>query len=334
MTGHLTATERDDGQQSGFHVLPAPLPPSPPKRPQLREYFIDAKSIMSSIAKSIDNGCAILVCALPPLAVLLQALRIKEKDIVANLVAIVLIGVPLLLVGGFLSAFGIDRRDWKKQLEKHRAQSNAAFDDARQVAAAATCYLATAPHLVSCYHSWLLTADNYLAMAEIEFSQRAFGPFWDRVEAAAGSLARAHDQVGALSRCAVDYYQTLQGHKHDFPPFTHVSLADSAPVTARLARVVRCGQTDFEFANIFEHRQTREVLLAGFRTLGTALAGMSYALQGAISNLSDSLSSQLAGAVDAARLDRTEMRHQLAAMRRELETQTQYLDQVRGKRRR
>jgi hypothetical protein len=62
--------------------------------------------------------------------------------------------------------------------------------------------------------------------------------------------------------------------------------------------VVRKGQTNFQFANIWEHRKTREVLIAGFRTLGEAIDNLSSVVEREISSLSATLHSDLVQLVE------------------------------------
>jgi hypothetical protein len=54
------------------------------------------------------------------------------------------------------------------------------------------------------------------------------------------------------------------------------------------------GQTTFQFANIWEHRRTREVMIAGFRTLGDAVNNLGPAVEGSLSGLQQSVSSDVA----------------------------------------
>lgn len=57
------------------------------------------------------------------------------------------------------------------------------------------------------------------------------------------------------------------------------------------------GQTNFEFANIWEHRRTREVLIAGFRTLGEAVNNLATTLENSTYTLQETLTSDLAKVV-------------------------------------
>lgn len=58
------------------------------------------------------------------------------------------------------------------------------------------------------------------------------------------------------------------------------------------------GQTNFQFANIWEHRRTREVLIAGFRTLGEAINNLGATIEYSVSDLQRSISSDIANLVE------------------------------------
>ncbi len=58
------------------------------------------------------------------------------------------------------------------------------------------------------------------------------------------------------------------------------------------------GQTNFEFANIWEHRRTREVLIAGFHTLGEAVNNLTSVVDSSFYALQESLSTGVAKLVE------------------------------------
>jgi hypothetical protein len=143
-------------------------------------------------------------------------------------------------------------------------------------------------------------ASIFLQNAEYEFNSNAYAPFWDAVEGAAQHLAALNDKAQQLSQNANSYYRSLQGQNHTFPafPVQRHSIPDASAVLADLRRIVRQGQTNYEFANIWEHRRTREVLIAGFRTLGDAVNNLGGTIELAISNLQQSVSSDIANLVE------------------------------------
>ena len=139
-------------------------------------------------------------------------------------------------------------------------------------------------------------ASGWLQDAESEYRANAFGPFWDAVENAAKHLSEFNRKTNQLSRHATEYYLDLNGRKHTFPLFPVEShrIPEVAGAVKEMRRIVRLGQTNFQFANIWEHRRTREVLIAGFRTLGEAISNMTSVIESSISDLQQSVSSDVA----------------------------------------
>lgn len=147
---------------------------------------------------------------------------------------------------------------------------------------------------------FLKSASWWLAKARREYADTAFDPYWTAVEKAAASLGEFYSIVKTLSSNAKEYYNKLSGRRHTFPvfPVRLESLPDPKPVIKEFHRVVRMGQTNFQFANIWEHRKTREVLIAGFRTLGDAVDNLTSVVGGGISALRDTLDSNLVQMVE------------------------------------
>ena len=181
-----------------------------------------------------------------------------------------------------------------------RARLRLRRDEAALLSRTASVALASSTKLSSDLPVALETAKGCLRVAEEEFRERAFGPFWDAIERAALNLETFRNGVSTVQRDANSYYKALEGRQHSFPNFRiHVdALPEPLTVVEDLKRLVRKGQTDFQFANIWEHRRTRAVLIAGFRTLDEGLSNLGYAMTSALSELQTTLSSQLAEVVE------------------------------------
>ena len=169
----------------------------------------------------------------------------------------------------------------------------------------------------------LSRAASSLQRAEQEYKDNAFSPFWDAVENAAQQLAVFNDKAKQISKSADQYYGGLQGRKHTFPSFPANSsnLPNPSSVLNELRRVVRMGQTNFQFANIWEHRRTREVMIAGFRTLGEAVNNLGSTVESAVYGLQQSIST------DTARLVQEEIKTRDSLDRRLME-QNRMLDNI------
>lgn len=112
-----------------------------------------------------------------------------------------------------------------------------------------------------------------LDRATREHRERAYGPFWDAVEEAVSDLGRFQAGVRKIAKAAQDYSQGLRGRQHNFPPFPYLKedIPAATELLNRLSQVVRRGQTDYEFASIWEQRKTRETIRTGFGSLEAAV---------------------------------------------------------------
>lgn len=150
--------------------------------------------------------------------------------------------------------------------------------------------------LLSRLRSRLNDAQSWLPFAEDECRCTAFGSFWDAIEKSANILGDFHDTANRLADNAVRYYADLSGRSHTFPKFPVVngSIPDPRRTLAELKRITRLGQTDPNFANIWEHRESRKVMIAGFTSLGQAINNVGLRIENSLDRLEDSMSSHSA----------------------------------------
>lgn len=136
--------------------------------------------------------------------------------------------------------------------------------------------------------------------AEGNYQEKAFSDFWNSIEDAARHLADYNDNLRKISKNAGEYYAKLSGRKHTFPsfPVTKGTIPDASTVLSEFNRVVRLGQTNFEFASIFEHRQTRKALISGFRSLGDAVSRLAFSIDDSMIELQQSYSSKIARVIE------------------------------------
>ena len=142
----------------------------------------------------------------------------------------------------------------------------------------------------------LIMASDRLKHADREFGDNAFDPFWDAVENAAKHLATFDSEMKQASRLADDYYKGLNGRSHTFPafPVNNANLPSPSSVMSEFRRIVRMGQTNFQFANIWTHRRTQKIMIAGFQTLGEAVNNLGSTVENAVFGLQQSVSSDVA----------------------------------------
>lgn len=298
--------------ESKWRVLPKKVDPKPlPHIPNL-----DSAALSDSERKEIDGlggsaGLFVFVAAF------VAGMIIGSSSGMPAAGALVLGGVSAFAIVKVVNFVIIGNKVSIKEREKARQQTRwaesqrrdveqaneTAVKDAereaeRQTSSALQAYITSASVAAELPRS-LDKASDWVRYAEKEFKDSAFGPFWDAVESAARTLATFNEQAAQLSRAADTYYRALNGRPHTFPAFhtSPANIPDAKPVLQDLRRVVRMGQTNFQFANIWEHRRTREVMIAGFRTLGEAINNLDNSVENAVYGLQQSISSDVAHAV-------------------------------------
>lgn len=127
----------------------------------------------------------------------------------------------------------------------------------------------------------------YLNVADREFQQHRYAPFWDAMESAATAIGQCHACQGYLAFDIDQYVNALSGRLHNFPGWDQAvtSLQEIEPALRHFARLKNDAEADFHFANIRELRETRKVMIAGFQTLGEALRHLETAVVDSIADL-------------------------------------------------
>lgn len=199
---------------------------------------------------------------------------------------------PITILAATAIAVAVHRLDERNRKRTHDGKVNAAFlsaaADAGSEAVATTAVVRSlvsdADRAVDQMGVAIREAEAGLARADVEFNQGAFAPFWDAVEGATSSIAAYRDLAALIERKAREYNSTLATRQHTFGrfPVDTSRFPAIANTLADYARTVRRGQTNIDFATIYEHRATRAVLIEGFGNLAAALHGISAAVVDAV----------------------------------------------------
>lgn len=130
-----------------------------------------------------------------------------------------------------------------------------------------------------------------IELAKHEFQQRAYSPFWDAVERAVDSISDFKRDIDSLTSTVVSYRRNLKGFKHNFPksPIDMSRIPNADPLLDELRAVVRLGQTDHEFASIWELRNTRKKLVQELSLLGGGVDDFHMTLQHSVGELEKTL---------------------------------------------
>ena len=149
----------------------------------------------------------------------------------------------------------------------------------------------------------LESTERLLDQSESFFSQRAFAPFWDSIEAAAKKLGHFNEGVNELKGNAVRHTEMVRKYERKPPklplaPESVRKLDVGAATAQRMQEIVGQAQRDFQFSMIYEQRKTNQILVAGFTSLAHALNEMTWRITTSINDLASSVDS-LASSVDS-----------------------------------
>lgn len=147
-------------------------------------------------------------------------------------------------------------------------------------------------------------ADEHLNLAEREFAEGAFAPFWDQIEYATNKLATYQQRIQIIKRNAIEYSQAICTSTN-MPAFSVPTgqLPDARPTASRLAGIVRKAQKNFQFATIYEQRKTNQILVEGFGTLASAINSLGDSISGSLHDLSTTLNVSLERILQQAEAD-------------------------------
>jgi hypothetical protein len=129
--------------------------------------------------------------------------------------------------------------------------------------------------------------ERLLIVARSEYSDKAFGPFWDAIEKGAVCLTQAQRELTTFARVAKDYCAFARPGDMTLIVRTDIPSFDVA--SNEFGRLVRLGQSNFEFAVIWEHRKTREAVIDGFGTLGDAVTAVGAAINSSLYDIRESI---------------------------------------------
>lgn len=136
----------------------------------------------------------------------------------------------------------------------------------------------------------LMAADAAVSAALQHRSGGASTPFWAAIEEGYEHLGQHNQDLDAIRGWADQYPSLLAevakvapNRLSEVPPFPLEAskIADIGPgslIAGRLQALTYDAQKDFQYASIFEQRRTTAAVIAGFRSLSAAVAGMSAAI--------------------------------------------------------
>lgn len=143
----------------------------------------------------------------------------------------------------------------------------------------------------------ITAAEKSLDLAEYEFAEGAFVPFWDAIEVAAKKLANVEATIQQLIQNSQSYQKDAPGLETPPPPFQIGlrTLPDASHTTSRMRVIVRGAQKDPDFTKIYLMCRHNELLVAGFSTLGQVLSEIGDRLDSSFDRLASSINVSISG---------------------------------------
>lgn len=292
---------------SGYRVEPLAIQPGEPiSRPPLMEK--DA----IGCAAIVYIGFFFLSTFVISTLMSENKLGIPEQTVGCGLVNILAIGITIVVL-----ALRSERQHEKLKRADLKTRREIANEEASTLTKKAVDVLQRSRDNAPKLAKYVDSASGWLAQAQQEYADNAYGPFWDAVEQSAINLAAFRQTAEQLTRDSASYYQILSGRSHNFPmlPIRSGALPDPTAALIELQRTVRAGQTSEVFAIIWEHRKTREAVITGFRNLGEAMSNLRFTVQGSVDDLRSVVSSDLAQLLaEQVRLRETSGEHSVASL--------------------
>lgn len=221
-----------------------------------------------------------------------------DASFVVLIVFAFIIGIPLLLTKIIReSAIAKEVREIASARlnATYSAEQNAEINSVTKITNQLTTIYKEQPSNVTSLKGLLHDAGLFLDQSDQFFTERAFTPFWDSIEAAMGMLRKFNDRVHLINTSAKQYYSFLEGREHTFPSFPVKSseIPSPDPFVQRLQQTIARAHRDFQFASIYEQRKTTSAVVAGFRSMQEAITYLRNDIVSSITNLQDSLDSGL-----------------------------------------
>lgn len=164
-----------------------------------------------------------------------------------------------------------------------------------------------AERLIRASMQHLSNLQHYLDAAEEDLNAGAASGFWDQIELSAREFGQYRENMGKLadaerlysrtdavtdsaSFAAIGLTPAVRAEPFVLTGDIAQALEDAIP-SSRYKKLVRAGQSNFQFAQIYEMRRTRQALIDGFERLGDAIDGASERATSALFDLRASIES-------------------------------------------
>jgi hypothetical protein len=227
------------------------------------------------------------------------------------------------------------REERQREEEERQRIQNTIADERRRVqnaiaraqALAAISQLVSGAQLSAAKLSLLMAeAESALDLAEREFSDGLYSPFWEAMESAAQSMHSFDKTLEAITSAQQRYAVEAPPLRPDAVSFSLgiTVLPSPSSTSGRMKELYRKAQKDSHFAQIYEQRRTiyeqrrtNEILIEGFRSLGDDLTYLGDRIESKLQSVGSRMELRLADIDSALRDSSKQMEGQQQALLQE-----------------
>lgn len=183
------------------------------------------------------------------------------------------------------------------ELRRHNEEQRLCLEQIKDLSEKSLCLLELTPQQLD-------SAQRFLERAEFDFADSAFAPFWESIENAARDLGYFNDAISRIKENNSEYGRLSKAYEGAVPTFpiangSITKLEVGTAIAERMRKIVRTAQRNFQFATIYEHRKTNQILVAGFNSLGQALDQMGSRITNSIYELGASIEATTSASTEA-----------------------------------
>ena len=138
--------------------------------------------------------------------------------------------------------------------------------------------------------------EKHLALAEKEFNDGVFAPFWDAIENTIWHMSEYGNLANRLRDSVRKYRAGVESIQQPMPKIDDAigSIPDASPLAEkRLREIIRRAQGNFHFASIYEQRKTNSILAKGFANLKEAIEFIGASISSSVDSLSNELGREM-----------------------------------------
>lgn len=158
----------------------------------------------------------------------------------------------------------------------------------------------------------LSEAELALNLAEKEFAEGLYSPFWEAMESAVYKLSLFDKTLRNIEAAKNRYAIEAPPLAPDVVKFS-IGLSivpDTYATNQRMTAFFRRAQKDPHFAHIYEQRRTNTILIEGFRSLGDALNNLGDRIEFELRSLQDTIDFRLSDLESALNDSSTQLKRQ------------------------